>query len=196
MTLAILRIGCSAALAGALLAAPPAHRPGHPALRKATFQGPALTPAGAADGRLELYAGKGGLERLVFTLHKADAPEGFAYLDSLRTFHFGDFEGPGAPAANRRLTTVTVPGPAGTVRVRLSQKGYYSAEVAGGFAFDTGVARPRARLDLQKIHRALKAGGTTLVVRVTDARNPKVWVEGRFPAAGMARTLDQHLASN
>lgn len=202
MTVGFQRIGWIAALAAALLAAPPAgpgpvRRPGaaHRGVRKATLQGRALTPGGQADGLLDLYGaqGKGGLERLVFTLYKAGGPEGFHFLDSLRTFHFGDFEGPDAPAAPRRLTQVQVLGPAGTVRVRLRQNGYYSAEVAGGFVFDTGVASARDRLELQKVFRALRAGGTSLVVRVTDSQDPRVWVQGEFPTAGTAEMLGRRL---
>jgi hypothetical protein len=196
------RIGWIAALAGAVLAAPSPgpvqprrSGPVHHGARKATLQGVARTPGGAADGRLDLYGapGKGGLERLAFTLYKAGAPEGFSFLDSLRSFHFGDFEGPDAPAAARRLTQVQVLGPAGTVRVRLRQNGYYSAEVDGGFVFDTGLAGARDRLELQKVFRALRAGGTALVVRVTDSKDPRVWVQGEFPTAGTADLLTRRL---
>jgi hypothetical protein len=201
MALGFQRIGWIAALAGALLAAPtspgPVHRPGpaHRGVRKATLQGRAVTPGGAADGRLDLYGspGKGGLERLAFTLYKAGGPQGFSFLDGLRSFHFGDFEGPDAPAAARRLTQVQVLGPAGTVRVRLRQNGYYSAEVEGGFVFDTGASGAKDRLELQKVFRALRAGGTSLVIRVNDSKDPKVWVQGEFSTAGTAEMLTRRL---
>jgi hypothetical protein len=202
MALGFLRIGWSAALAGALLAAAPAgpgpvRRPGpvRHVLHKATLEGRALTPGGPADGRLDLYGdpARGGLERLAFTLYKAGAPEGFHFLDSLHGFHFDAFEGPDAPAAVRRLTQVEVLGPAGSVRVRVRQNGYYSAEVAGGFVFETSGAGARDRRELQKVFRALRAGGTSLVVRVTDAKDPKVWVQGEFPTAGTAELLTKRL---
>jgi hypothetical protein len=154
-----------------------------------------VTPVGEADGRLELYAlgAKGGLGRLVFTLYKADQPEGSAFIDSIKGFHFDDFEGPDAPAAVRRLTQVTVLGKGGQVQARLRQNGYYSAEVQGGFVFDSGIPGGKEKLELQKIFRALRDGGTTLVVRVTDSKDPKVWVQGEFAAGGTAGMLRKKL---
>jgi hypothetical protein len=156
-------------------------------LRKLTTQGRAVTPIGAADGQLDLYAGKGGLTRLAFTLYKAGEAAGPSFIDSIRAFHFQDFEGPDAPAAGRRLTQVTVRGKAGTVRVRLRQNGYYSAELKGGFVFDTGVAGPRDRVGFQTLRRALRAGADGLVVRISDSRDPRVWVQGEFTAADLFR---------
>jgi hypothetical protein len=192
-----LRGGWATALAGLVLAAAvPAYSwqelPRPRPLRRTVLQGRAVTPNGTADGLLELYpaGAKGGLGRLVFTLYQADAP---AFLDSLKSFHFDEFEGPGAPAAVRRLTQVEVRGKAGEVRVRVRQNGYHSAEVKGGFTFDTGVGGARARLELQKISRALRSGGTALVVRVTDTKDPRIWIQGEFPTAGRAWGLDRHL---
>ena len=165
------------------------------AVRKLSTQGRALTPNGEADGLLELImvTGKGGLDRLVFTLYKADQPQGSAFIDSIKTFHFDDFEGPDAPAAARRLTQVTVRGRGGDVQARMRQNGYYSAEVQGGFVFDAGAASAKERLELQKVFRALRRGGTTLVVRVTDTRDPKVWVQGEFRTAGTAGMLKKRM---
>jgi len=165
-------------------------------VRRLTTQGRAATPNGEADGRLDLYAGKGGLTRLVFTLYKAGEAEGFSFIDNIRTFHFQDFEGPDAPAAARRLTQVTVRGQGKEAQVRLRQNGYYSAEVKGGFVFDTGVAGARDRVEFQKLNRALRAGAAALVVRVTDTKDPRVWVQGEFPAGGAAGLSRKRLAGN
>jgi hypothetical protein len=158
-------------------------------------QGRALTPNGEADGQLELYSlgAKGGLGRLVFTLYKVAQPEGSSFIDSIKTFHFDEFEGPGAPAAARRLTQVTVRGRRGEVQVRLRQNGYYSAELKGGFVFDSGLPGGKEKLDLQRIFRALRNGGTSLVVRVTDTQDPKVWVQGEFATGGPAGMLRKRL---
>jgi hypothetical protein len=190
MPMTSLRYWCLALLPVVALAAQP--QLPHPeaagrSLRKLTTQGQAMTPNGAADGQLDLYAGKGGLNRLAFTLYKAGEAAGPSFIDSIKAFHFRDFEGPDAPAAARRLTQVTVRGKAGVVQVRLRQNGYYSAEVKGGFVFDTGVAGPRDRIEIQKLRRALRAGADGLVVRISDSKDPRVWVQGEFAAAGLFR---------
>ncbi len=155
-------------------------------LRTLTTQGQAQTPAGPADASLNLFCkeGAGGWIGLEFTVFKADEATPGAFLQSIQAFHFDDFEGPGAPASGRRLTSLECRGGAGDCRIQVRQAGSYSSSLSGGFEFSTGVPNTAAGSGLRRLLAALgKAGGAALAVTVTDTRDPGVTIRGEFSTA-------------
>lgn len=167
-------------------------------LRTLTTQGQAQTPAGPADGSLNLFCkeGEGGWIGLEFTVFKADEAAPGDFIQAIKGFHFDDFEGPGAPASSRRLTRLECRGRGGDCRIQVRQAGSYSSALSGGFEFSTGVPNTAAGSDLRRLLAALgKAGGDRLTVTVTDTRDPKAAIQGEFntSAPGLAGLVQQLL---
>lgn len=162
-------------------------------LRSMTAHGRATTPDGEVSATLELSCkeGKGGTIGLDLTVFSPGAANHDRFLESYKSFHFTDFEGPEASAARRALTRVTVLGAGRTLTLGTKQAGWFSSSEQGGFTFGFFGMNDRASNPVRKILRAIANGGHTLRIRITDSRNPEAAIQGDFDTRGMAGMVRQ-----
>jgi hypothetical protein len=151
-------------------------------LRQVWLQGRASTPDGAAGASLKLYCreGQGGWVGLDMTVFQPGEANPNAFIDSSKTFHYRDFEGPDAAAANRALTRVTVRGQAPDLSLETRQSGSFSSSALGGFVFSFGAPNRQAGSAPQRIFKAIRDGGRSLSIRITDPRDPEAVILGEF----------------
>lgn len=95
-----------------------------------------------------------------------------AQYDSLKAFHFDDFEGPDAPAQERKLLEAAIVRNGKSVRTfRASTSGWIS--VRHGFAFEVSGVFDRKSV-AKEILRALTEETDALRITITDTRDPGV----------------------
>jgi len=187
-------------VAGQLLAQPAVPAAWHYArseagLRTLTTLGRAQTPAGPADASLNLFCkeGAGGWIGLEFTVYKADEATPGDFLAQLKTFHFDDFEGPGALASGRKLTRLEVRARSGPCQALVRQEGSYSASFSGGFVFSTGGPNRAPGSELKRVLKAIREGGDRLTLRVADSQDPQVTLAADFDTTGLGGAVKQLL---
>jgi len=148
-------------------------------VRHVMIQGRATVPNGEADAILRMFCkeGKGGAIGLEMYVFKKGEVSPNKFIDKNKTFNFKDFEG--EATANRSLVRVTVRGEKGNLTINTNQTGMFSRE-SGGFVFSVGGPNNSAANPAQKIFKAIKNGGRSILIQVTDSRDPNVSVQGEF----------------
>jgi hypothetical protein len=106
-----------------------------------------------------------------------------AHPDTIKEFHFDDFEGPDAPSLKRKLLTATVVHADGTRQnFEASPTGWYS--VHEGFAFEVSDVFYRKGSTARRILEALAKDASALTLVVTDYRVSSIRLELTIPVAG------------
>lgn len=95
-------------------------------------------------------------------------------------FNFDDFEGPDAPAQNKKLVEFRAVSPRGSLSFRDSVAGGYGgAGEPDAFFFATGATKPDKKMQLAQM---IAKGSTEVTVIVHDYRNNRNTIETTFPA--------------
>lgn len=148
-------------------------------LRTAQVSASGNTPDGPATTTLTVQCApaKNGTVSLLYSI------DGTAQI---KRFNFADFEGPGAPASQRKLVTVEVKLPARSVLVQTAVAGYYVA--ADTFVFSFSAPRKIAS-QVTRVTDAIKGGAQTITFTVQDSRARRRVIQTIFPAAGAATAI-------
>jgi|GEM_PF-2440419 len=131
-------------------------------------------PDGPFKSRLEIMCttGQGGTLTLTYTVMNSKG---------LPSFHFDPFEGPDAPAALKKWTTVEVISSSGNEKRDVYVSGYFST----GKDFSFGLsALNRSPGDPHRIVRRIAEGAERLTWEVRDSQNPRLVLRSEFPLAG------------
>jgi len=103
--------------------------------------------------------------------------------DTLRAFHFDDFEGPDAPSLKRQLLTATVVRASGAgQRFQASPTGWFS--VRGGFVFEVSDVFYREASTARKILEELRTEAVGLTLVIVDYRDSATRIELTIPLGG------------
>ena len=116
-----------------------------------------------------------GLLSLEFTVSPAE---------SIKGFDFRYFEGPDAPGGDQKLMRITVTRADKRFVHTFYQAGYWSAEVDGGFVFETSDVTRDKRSPFRKLLNQLREGGQSLEIAVTDGKNPARVISVTYPLSG------------
>ncbi|MBC7797438.1 MAG: hypothetical protein H7Z37_11235 [Pyrinomonadaceae bacterium] len=108
---------------------------------------------------------------------------------NIKSFNFSDFEGPDAPAGNKKLVEFRAVSPRGNLSFRVSVAGYYSgASETEGFVFTTYPKTDAKQDKIRRLARMLAEGSTEVTVIVYGYRDNRKTIEAAFPA--IAATSD------
>jgi len=145
-------------------------------LRSATTWAQGRTPSGQVPMKLEVRCrpGPDGVASIIFSVRGAQA---------IHTFTFDDFEGPDAPAAKRKLSTIRVVALRRDVSVTTSLTGSYLED--GTFAFNLS-APLVGRNEVKWLTDAIILGSLLVVVTIEDPRNAKRRIYAQFQASSAA----------
>jgi hypothetical protein len=116
--------------------------------------------------------GRTGILALEFTVSPAT---------SIKGFDFEYFEGPDAPARDRKLMRITVTRNGKRFVQTFYQNGFWSAEVADGFVFETAAITRDKRSEVRKLFDQLRQGAQSIEIAVTDGRNHALVLSAAFP---------------
>ena len=107
--------------------------------------------------------------------------------NKIKSFNFGDFEGPDAPAQNKQLIEFRAISPSGDLTFRGSVSGGYGgAGEAGAFFFTPNAGNQKK---VEQLAQLIAKGSTQVIVIVHDYRNNRKTIETAFPAIDPASDM-------
>jgi hypothetical protein len=103
------------------------------------------------------------------------------HASNLKGFNFGDFEGPDAPAAGKRLSELGIEGGLMHPQVSAAQNGYFHGDRPDSFVFEVTAAAAAAS-DAALLADAIGPGTSGISWTVTSARDVNLRIAAHFPA--------------
>ena len=103
-----------------------------------------------------------------------------APVSSIKGFNFGYFEGPQAPAGGQKLMKVSITRAGKTSVQTLALNGYYSAEIADGYVFETtGSSSGRADV-ITAMLSEIAQGAESIEVAITNGKDRSTVLSSTF----------------
>lgn len=103
---------------------------------------------------------------------------------SIKGFDFDYFDGPGAPVGDHELMRITVTKGGKRFVHAVTLVGYFSADVADGFVFETNNLTDNKQGQVRKVLDQMLQNAISIEVAVTDGENHKRVLSATFPLTG------------